>query len=66
MLKTRIKQDMHSSSTSKQRRNQMNYLISTGLVMAGVFVVGYPLVLFVLNRIMIKLENENNAVKMAS
>lgn len=44
----------------------MNYLISTGLVMAGVFVVGYPLVLFILNHIMTKLENQDNSVKMAS
>lgn len=38
----------------------MNNLISTGLVMAGIFVVCYPVVMFLLNRIMNKIESEGN------
>jgi len=34
----------------------MNSLISTALVMAGIFVVCYPVVIFLLNRIMANME----------
>lgn len=44
----------------------MHYMISTGLVMAGIFVVCYPIVLFLLNRIMVKIEHDHAAEKMAS
>ena len=41
----------------------MSDLMSTALVMAGIFVVCYPLFVFVLNRIMTKLEDEQNTTK---
>lgn len=44
----------------------MNDLIYTALVMAGVFVVCYPIVVFMLNRITAKLEVEQNKVKTVS
>lgn len=39
----------------------MTSLLSTALLMAGIFVVCYPAVLYMLNRIMTKIENESNA-----
>lgn len=39
----------------------MHNLMSTALVMAGIFVVCYPVVMFLLNRIMRKIESENSA-----
>lgn len=38
----------------------MNNLMSTALVMSGIFVVCYPVMLFFLNHIMDKMENEAN------
>ena len=42
----------------------MSSLISTALVMAGIFVVCYPVVIFLLNRIMANMESnvENNNI----
>lgn len=39
----------------------MNSLLSTALVMAGTFVVCYPIVILVINAIMTKIENDHNA-----
>ncbi len=39
----------------------MNNLMSTALVIAAMFVVCYPVVVFMLNRIMAKMENEDNS-----
>lgn len=44
----------------------MNSLINTALVMAGIFVVCYPVVMFLLNRIMTKIEREHNEARTVS
>jgi len=44
----------------------MHNLMSTALVMAGIFVVCYPVVMYLLNRIMTKIENENSATNSIS
>jgi hypothetical protein len=37
----------------------MHDLMSTALVMAGIFVVCYPVAMYLINRIMTKMESEN-------
>lgn len=44
----------------------MNDLISTALVMAGIFIVCYPVVMFLLNRIMTKIEHDHNEARTTS
>lgn len=44
----------------------MNNLISTALVMAGIFIVCYPVVILLFNRIMTKIEHDNNEAKTIS
>lgn len=39
----------------------MNDLMSTALVMAGIFVICYPVAMYLINRIMSKMESENSA-----
>lgn len=41
----------------------MNSLISTALVMAGIFIVCYPVVMFLLNKIMTNIENAPSTTK---
>jgi len=43
----------------------MNNLIGTALMISGVFIVCYPIVMFILNRIMTKMENDSNQAKTA-
>lgn len=41
----------------------MNNLIETALIISGVFIVCYPIVMYLLNRIMNKIENEATQTK---
>lgn len=39
----------------------MHDLMSTALVMAGIFVVCYPVAMYLINKIMTKMENDSRA-----
>jgi len=58
-----VKRTFISLSTIITKENKMGSLISTALIMAGIFVVCYPVVVYLLNKIMTNIENESGSTK---